>query len=65
MRQTQETLRQENTTSDSVLYIAFELSNPTWKLDLVMEPKPDMRLFQRESRNSWKMKLIRPKVILV
>jgi transposase len=32
MRQTQETLRQENTTSDSVLYIAFELSNSTWKL---------------------------------
>jgi len=32
MRQTQETLRQENTTSDSVLYIAFELSNTTWKL---------------------------------
>jgi len=32
MRQTQETLRQENTTSDPVLYIAFELSNSTWKL---------------------------------
>jgi transposase len=32
MRQTQETLRQENTTSDSILYIAFELSNTTWKL---------------------------------
>jgi transposase len=32
MRQTQETLRQENTTSDSVLYIAFELSNSSWKL---------------------------------
>jgi transposase len=32
MRQTQETLRQENTTSDSILYIAFELSNSTWKL---------------------------------
>ena len=32
MRQTQETLRQENTTTDSILYIAFELSNTTWKL---------------------------------
>ena len=32
MRQTQETLRQENTTSDSILYIAFELSNSNWKL---------------------------------
>ena len=32
MRQIQETLRQENTTSDSILYIAFELSNTTWKL---------------------------------
>jgi len=32
MRQTQETLRQENTTSDFILYIAFELSNTTWKL---------------------------------
>jgi len=32
MRQIQETLRQENTTSDSFLYIAFELSNSTWKL---------------------------------
>jgi transposase len=32
MRQTQETLRRENTTSDSELYIAFELSNSTWKL---------------------------------
>ena len=32
MRQTQETLRQENTTSQSTMYIAFELSNTTWKL---------------------------------
>jgi transposase len=32
MRQIQETLRQENTTNDSILYIAFELSNTTWKL---------------------------------
>ena len=32
MKQTQETLRQEDTTKQAVLYIAFELSNKQWKL---------------------------------
>lgn len=32
MKQTQETLRQEDTTKQAVLYIAFELGNDEWKL---------------------------------
>jgi transposase len=32
MKHTQETLRQEDTTKQAVLYIAFELSNEQWKL---------------------------------
>lgn len=34
MRSTQEILRQENITEEAILYIAFELSNTTWKLAL-------------------------------
>ena len=32
MKKTQETLRSNNTTNGSVLYIAFELSDKNWKL---------------------------------
>ena len=32
MRNIQETLRQENTINQAIMYIAFELSNTTWKL---------------------------------
>ncbi len=32
MRNIQETLRQENTMNQAIMYIAFELSNTTWKL---------------------------------
>jgi transposase len=32
MKKTQETLRKDDTTKRAVLYIAFELSNKTWKL---------------------------------
>jgi transposase len=32
MKKTQETLRKDDTTKQAVLYIAFELSNKTWKL---------------------------------
>ena len=32
MRNVQETLRQENTINQAIMYIAFELSNTTWKL---------------------------------
>jgi len=32
MKKTQETLREDDTTKQAVLYTAFELSNKTWKL---------------------------------